>query len=90
LVGVDHRFATVGNPHQVVESTGPDESHFNPNYFGRGIRWQLPDLVTSERAYALARERFSKDKRIIIDATVGGSLTVFPKMSLNEALNREK
>lgn len=88
LVGVDHRFAVSGPAHQVVESKGPDASHFDPNYFGKGFRWQLPDLETSELAYTLARDWFLKDGRRIVDATVGGALTVFPKMSLENALSR--
>lgn len=86
LVGVDHRFAVSGPAHQVVESVGPDASHFDPNYFGKGFKWQLPDLETSELAYNLARVNFEKDGRRIFDATVNGALTIFPKMSLEEAL----
>jgi hypothetical protein len=86
LIGVDHRFAVAGKPNQVVESTGPDASHFDSRYFGKGFRWQLPDLERSELAYGLARRQFEKDSRRIVDATAGGALTVFPKMPLHEAL----
>lgn len=88
LVGVDHRFAVTGPAHHVVESTGPDASHFDPNYFGKGFKWQLPDLYTSELAYTLARKAFETDGRRIVDATVDGALHVFPKKSLTEALRR--
>jgi hypothetical protein len=80
LIGVDHSFATQGKPNTTVVSGGDDPNHFNPGYFGKGFRWQLPDLETSEIAYAMAREAFKKDNREIIDATVGGKLTVFPKV----------
>lgn len=86
LVGVDHRFAVSGPAHQVVESAGPDASHFDPNYFGKGFKWQLPDLQTSEIAYELARRNFEADNRRIVDATVDGALAVFPKLPLEEAL----
>jgi hypothetical protein len=86
LVGVDHRFAVTGTPNQVVESTGPDASHFDPRYFAKGFKWQLPDLERSELAYGLARRQFEKDGRRIVDSTVGGALTVFPKKPLEEAL----
>ena len=86
LVGVDHRFAVSGPAHQVVESAGPDASHFDPNYFGKGFKWQLPDLQTSEIAYELARQNFEADNRRIVDATVDGALAVFPKLPLEEAL----
>ncbi len=88
LVGVDHRFAVSGPAGKIVESAGPDQSHFDPNYFGKGFKWQLPDLETSEIAYNLAHRKFSADGRRIIDATVGGDLTVFQKMSLEKALAR--
>ena len=88
LVGVDHRFAVTGTPNQIVESNGPDASHFDPRYFAKGFRWQLPDLERSELAYGLARRQFEEDGRRIVDSTVGGALTVFPKMPLEEALGR--
>lgn len=88
LIGVDHRFAVSGTPNKLVESTGPDTSHFDPNYFPKGFKWQLPDLENSEVAYTLARKAFEADGRRITDATVDGALTVYPKLSLEEALAR--
>jgi hypothetical protein len=80
LIGVDHSFATQGKPNSTVVSGGEDPNHFNPGYFGKGFRWQLPDLETSELAYSIAREAYSKSGREIIDATVGGKLAIFPKV----------
>jgi hypothetical protein len=79
LIGVDHNFATKGKPNETVVSQGDDPNHFSPAYFGKGFRWQLPDLDTSERGYIMAREAYRAAGREIIDATVGGKLTVFPK-----------
>lgn len=79
LIGVDHRFQTAGEPHQTVISEGDDRDHFDPSYFGKGARWALPDLETSELAYMLARHYYLLDKRQIFDATVDGALQVFPK-----------
>jgi hypothetical protein len=84
LVGVDHSFATQGTPHDEVVSQGDDPNHFSTNYFGKGFRWQLPDLDTSEVAYRLARQAFEADGREIVDATIGGKLTVFPKINYLE------
>lgn len=81
LVGVDHSFSTKGPAHQLVESRRPDPNHFDPNYFGPGYQWQLPDLLTSERAYGLARAAFEADGRRVFDATINGQLTVFPKVA---------
>ena len=86
LVGVDHSFATKGPAHKVVTSGGADPNHFDANYFGKGFRWQLPDLETSEIAYKLARRAFEADGRRIVDCTVGGALTIFPKADLKDAI----
>jgi hypothetical protein len=80
LIGVDHNFVTTGEPHKEVVSAGDDPNHFSPQYFGKGFRWQLPDLDTSARAYEAAREAFAEDGREVLDATVGGKLEVFPKV----------
>jgi len=81
LIGVDHSFATHGKPNTTVVSGGDDPNHFNASYFGKGFRWQLPDLETSEIAYTMAREAYKDAGREIVDATVGGKLTVFPKVA---------
>lgn len=86
LVGVDHSFAESGPPHALVESGGADRNHFDPNYFGKGFKWQLPDLVISEVAFGMAREAFARAGGEIVDATVGGKLEVFRKIELREAL----
>jgi hypothetical protein len=80
LIGVDHFFITQGKPHTAVVSSGDDPDHFSPAYFGQGFKWQLPDLDASERAYRMARHAFEADGREIVDATIGGKLTVFPKV----------
>jgi len=80
LIGVDHNFVTQGKPNTTVVSEGDDPNHFHPAYFGKGFRWQLPDLETSERAYRMAKQVYEADGRRIIDATIGGKLTVFPKV----------
>jgi hypothetical protein len=80
LIGVDHNFTTQGKPNTTVTSQGDDPNHFHPGYFGKGFRWQLPDLETSERAYGLARAYYEKAGREVVDATVGGKLRVFSRV----------
>jgi len=87
LVGVDHAFQTKGNPGATVVSTGSDSNHFDPNYFGKGFRWQLPNLEGSERAYQLAKLRFEEGGRQILDATVDGELQVFPKARYEDVVS---
>ncbi len=83
LIGVDHNFTSKGEANKIVISQGDDPNHVSPNYFGKGIRWQLPDLDTSEIGYALARDAYQKAGREVLDATVGGKLTIFPKADYN-------
>jgi hypothetical protein len=80
LVGVDHSFVTQGKPNTTVQSEGDDPNHFSSAYFGKGFRWQLPDLETSELAYRMARQAYERAGRQVLDATIGGKLTVFPKV----------
>ncbi|MBN1148837.1 MAG: hypothetical protein JXA78_16365 [Anaerolineales bacterium] len=80
LIGVDHNYSTQGKPNTTVVSQGDDPDHFHANYFGKGFRWQLPDLETSERAYRMARQAYEQAGRQVLDATIGGQLTVFPKV----------
>lgn len=83
LIGVDHNYTTQGKPNSTVVSQGADPNHFNPNYFGKDFRWQLPDLETSERGYAMARQAYEAAGRQVLDATVGGKCQIFPKVDYN-------
>ena len=84
LVGMDHNFTTKGDPNVTVVSNGEDPDHFSAEYFGKGFRWQLPDLEASEKAYRMAREAFEASNRRILDATIGGKLEVFTKVNYKE------
>jgi len=83
LIGVDHNFTSKGEANKTVISQGDDPNHVSPNYFGKGIKWQLPDLDTSEIGYAFARDTYQKAGREVLDATVGGKLIIFPKVDYN-------
>ena len=85
LIGIDHSFVSDGKPNERQKMAGSDPNHFSPLYFG-GQDWHLPDLEGSEVAYRLAKFYFERDNRLIYDATVGGKLDVFPKVSFGEAL----
>ncbi|MCS6906979.1 MAG: DUF115 domain-containing protein [Anaerolineales bacterium] len=89
LVGVDHSFSTQGKPNTTVVSQGEDRDHFHASYFGKGFRWQLPDLETSERAYRMAKEAFERAGREVLDATIGGKLQVFPKVDYEKLFDEK-
>jgi hypothetical protein len=80
LVGVDHNYVTQGKPNTTIVSQGDDPNHFNPTYFGKGFRWQLPDLDSWVISYNLARKTYEEDGREVLDATIGGKLQVFKKV----------
>lgn len=84
LIGVDHNFVSKGPAHKEVVSEGDDPNHFRPDYFGKGFVWNLPDLELSELGYRLARQAYESAGRRVLDATIGGKLTVFPKVNYDD------
>jgi hypothetical protein len=81
LVGLDHSYIDKGIPSGTETRTAEkDESHFHPNYFPKGAKWQLPDLHRSEIDYSLAREIYERNGREIVDATLGGKCQIFKKV----------
>lgn len=87
LIGLDHHFATKGEPHLEITSKGEDLNHFHPNYFGKGVKWHLPDLKGSEKFYKIAYANYWLDGRQIIDATLDGNCTIFPKENYKNIFN---
>lgn len=87
LVGVDHRFVNVGTPNKLNVAQGDDPNHFHPSYFGKGIKWDYPDLERSETSYKVARKQYDENGRSLFDATIGGNLNVFPKVDYMDLFN---
>ena len=83
IIGMDHRFAYQGKPHEPRLMDGPDPNHFSPDYF-RGHIWDNPDLASSEASYAVARQVYEADGRRILDATLDGACTVFEKVDYRD------
>jgi hypothetical protein len=82
LIGLDHSFSETGTPNATrIRPGSPDLSHFHPDYFPPGSRWQLPDLARSELAYKSARTAFEAAGRRIRDATPGGRCPVFERVA---------
>lgn len=89
IIGVDHSFKQSGSSNETQTYEGDDQNHFHPDYF-KGQKWQLADVYGSECSFHLANYYFKKDERLILDATVGGKLDVFPKIDFKEALKIAK
>lgn len=90
LIGVDHNFQTKGAAHKLVESQGDDPNHFDPDYFGKGYKWQLPDLDGSEQMYRIADAYFKAFRHQVLDATWGGHCDVFEKIDYRKFFLPEK
>lgn len=88
LVGCDHNFAQTGPENKVVSADGEDKSHFDPNYFSGGVKWQLPDLFKSEVAYMTAKKQYEAHGRRVVNCTKGGKLEIFPRQPLHYWLDR--
>ena len=87
MIGFDHNYKQPKGvvEQAIIQSYEEDENHFHPSYF-RGKKWQAADVDMMEEMYSLANDAFEKDGRVIINATVGGKLELFPRMTLAEAL----
>lgn len=87
IFGVDHNFSKDSKSPVYETRKGPDSDHFDPNYFAAGTKWGIPNLDRSELAYRTAKDAFEKSGRSVFDATVGGKLDVFEKISVDRALS---
>lgn len=88
ILGMDHFFKEKGIAGKSeVRTQERDESHFDPNYFPKGIKWLLPDLVKSEYSYKIANDFYLKNGKEIIDATIDGKCEIFKKDKLENHLN---
>jgi hypothetical protein len=88
LIGVDHSYNINGQSGLPVTSKGDDQNHFSKEYFGKGTVWQLPNFQAMELGYKKNRELFEMDNRVIVDATVGGKLNIFPKVIFSDYINQ--
>ena len=81
LIGLDHNYKDKGIPSKTETRTPElDESHFHANYFPKGFKWQLPDLLRSEIEFKISRKAFEADDREVLDATIDGKCQVFKKI----------
>jgi hypothetical protein len=92
LIGMDFSYTIpedVDRKGDVLTSNSDDVNHFHKDYFGKGKTWKDPKLDRVLANYALARDMFQADGREIINATVGGNLELYPRLTLAEALQPE-
>ena len=90
LIGIDHNWRFKGEPDKEIRSENQDQDHFHPDYFGKSVKWQLPNYRRLEYGYEASREYFDSKNKKIVDATIDGKLNVFPKVELISYLSRNK
>ena len=94
LIGCDTNYrippnATMLNPDAdrvdktVVQDADNDPSHFDPRYFGKGKRWHTPNSHLMIAQYQKVKEACDHLGFQICNATPGGKLEVFPRVSFN-------
>jgi hypothetical protein len=64
-----------------ITSTEDDINHFHPDYFGKGKKWHDPLLEQVLKTYELYKLIYDQSGRKIINATDGGKLEVFERVS---------
>lgn len=82
LLGVDHRYRVpdrdTANEHGIVLSNGYDPNHFNPEYFGPGRHYHVPNVERMEAAYRKAKSVLDEAGMAVVNETSGSALLVFP------------
>ena len=84
LVGFDHNYTVPADAKldgNRIETVSVDPNHFHPDYFGKGLRWHQPRVDRMEIAYVRAHQHFERAGRRVRNATVGGKLEVFDRVS---------
>jgi hypothetical protein len=88
LVGIDHNYAVPrgsAKPGEVAVHQG-EQTHFHPDYFRPGDSYIVPDFAKHEESYREAKRVYEQHGRAIYNATRGGMLEIFPRVSLDDVL----
>ncbi|MFM7526930.1 MAG: tetratricopeptide repeat protein [Nodosilinea sp.] len=84
-IKVDQEYA-VGT----LDMDSDDKNHFHPDYFGKGYRWHDPQVHKMKEAYQEARRVCNETEVDMCNATIGGKLEVFPRISYYSLFNINK
>ncbi|MEO1441443.1 MAG: hypothetical protein AAFV33_13685, partial [Chloroflexota bacterium] len=84
LIGFDHSYDVQSDAppdgNRLI-ARGDDLNHFSADYLRKGDRWHVPNIGRMERAYVRARKTYEQHGRTIANATIGGQLEVFERVS---------
>lgn len=88
LLGVDFDYSlSHDGSDTIVHAAGDPSDHFTPKYFQPGEQRYAPQLSRAQRAMLCAHQFYEANGRKILNATRGGKLEVFERISLEEALS---
>ena len=87
LLGVDFDYSLIAQDKASIDhSLSHPQDHFTPDYFKPGETRFLPQLDHAVRAMLCAKAFYEAHGRKIANATRGGKLEVFARVSLEQAL----
>jgi len=83
LIGMDFSYdipkSAIVEEDGTITSTEDDPNHFDKTYFGKGKKWHDPKLHNVLKSYALCKDMYERDGRVIYNSTVGGKLELFER-----------
>lgn len=92
LIGMDFDYkipdSAVVKGNEIL-STEDDDNHFHPDYFGKGKTWHDPQLDKVLNSYKMMKLMYECAGRSIYNATPGGKLEVFDRVSYDELFNKK-
>lgn len=88
LIGFDHSYVVPSKNmlNHVIHSQAEDVNHIHPDYFGPGYRWHDPNIKRMEMAYHCALQELERTGVQVLNATVGGQLEIFERISFDSVL----
>lgn len=80
-VGQDPGTGEVIEGYNITSTRNNDPNHFDPAYFGEGAKWHAPNVRGMIYGYERTKEVCDAAGVQVFNATVGGMLEVFPRVS---------
>jgi len=86
LLGVDFNYSFPNGSNEKEITCKGEINHFHKDYFSKGELWTNPDLENSIRDFEAAQEVANIKGVKIYNATRGGCLEFFPRVSFDQIL----
>ncbi|EHQ28453.1 motility associated factor glycosyltransferase family protein [Mucilaginibacter paludis] len=87
IIGADHNFPDI-KPLAIVKNEEEDKFHFHKDYHKKGESNQYPDKIKLDMIFRDVGLAFEEKGRKIYNATEGGKLEIFERISLEEFLRK--